>query len=175
MELRAFLVVSAATGVAIAAAVSLIAVGQPQAKELAALNGRAASVAARPPKDDAGFSSVQLLSAPPLFPVLSGPNAPADIPVSLQGIARSPGRTAALLSIGGQPSEWLALGESRDGVTLEDVASSSVKIDTPRGSRALQLAIGGAPSDGPTAGSLGGAIPGFRSPPEPAGAPVPSQ
>src|SRR5205085_694343 len=60
----------------------------------------------------------------PLFGPLGGRGGVADPTIRLQGIARAPGRVAALLAIDAKPSAWLGLGETRDGVTLVEVSGS---------------------------------------------------
>jgi hypothetical protein len=90
-----------------------------------------------------------------------------------------------LVSIDAKPAEWLQAGESRDGVTLQTVAGSSVTVETALGSKTLNLGDQSAASSplasAATPGSLAAASPGprdqvpqgFRSPPEPASAPQP--
>jgi len=71
----------------------------------------------------------------PLF--ASGPV--AEIPVSLVGLSQSHGRRAALLSIGGKPAEWVSVGETRGEITVEEIASAGVMLDTPAGPRRVSL------------------------------------
>jgi hypothetical protein len=70
------------------------------------------------------------------------------VTVTLQGVSMSPGRRAALVSVGGAAAEWLDLGQTRDGITLIDVRSSSVTVDTDGGTKEIQFAQG---SSGPAA------------------------
>jgi hypothetical protein len=101
----------------------------------------------------------------PLFALTSGPGAVAEVALRLDGLVHSPARVAALLSINGAPSDWLDLGASRDGVTLEDVTSNKVVVDTATGLREIILGQTPATADGAAAPS------GLRSPPPPASAP----
>jgi hypothetical protein len=164
------MILSAAVGLALAGGAALLLLGRSQAAVISDLDGRAARVSARTVRTFPGLTGASLASSPPLFPAPSGSNAATDLAVSVEGVARSPGRIVALLSIGGKPAEWLALGESRDGVTLEDVGSASVTIDTAGGERTLALGGGGPPSAAALA-SADGPPPGYRAPPEPASAP----
>lgn len=93
-----------------------------------------------------------------------------------------PGRAAALVSIDGKAPVWLARGESRDGVVLNDVGSGRATLDLPLGVRTLRIgeatSVGGGaaaspdlanPMTAPATGDM--PPPGFRSPPPPASAP----
>lgn len=141
--------------------------GQAQGEALEALDARLAGVStrSRAPLDRPSDALAQIV-ATPIF-VASAQVAPTDTDVQVQvfGLARSPVRTAALFSVGGAPAEWLSVGESRGGVTLRSVSSSSAVVATIFGEREIML---GMPSQ--TAGSPGTPA-GFRSPPPPASAP----
>lgn len=170
MEFRASLIASVAAGFAVASGAFLCFGGRTASAAIADLDQRAALVSARGWQGGPAPIGVRLSDVQPLFPILSGAHAPPELAVTLQGIVRAPGRTAALLSISGGPALWLSLGEMRDGVTLEDVGATSVTIDTARGER--QVALG--PADPPpqlAAGAPDALPPGFRQPPEPASAP----
>ena len=143
----------------------------PLQEQLTALRpGRAAELGSSPPS----------LSGPPLFALSTGPNAVKDPAVALLGLSRMPGRSAALLSIGGQPAAWLGRGEGRDGVILREVGSGRAMLDLPLGVRDLRVGEStGAPVSGPsmqagvapspTSGDV--PPPSFRMPPPPASAP----
>lgn len=113
-------------------------------------------------------SAVATALAAPLFV-----SSAAEIPVRLQGLARTPRRAAALLSINGGPPQWLSQGATREGVTLVQVLSTRVVIDSRAGrstvllgetsGSAAVLSGGDAASDQPP--------PGTRMPPPPASAP----
>jgi hypothetical protein len=118
-------------------------------------------------RDNQPDGSVAQALAAPLFVVTTGPGAVADIAVKLEGLVRSPGRVAALLSINGGASEWLELGQTHQGVTLQEVAASKVVVDTAVGLK--DVLLGEAPSAPEPV--TGGPPPGFRSPPPPASAP----
>jgi len=118
----------------------------------------------------------------PLFALSVGPNAVRDPAVSVLGISRMPRRAAALVAIDGKAPVWLARGESRDGVVLNDVGSGRATLDLPLGVRTLRIgeatSVGGGtaaspdlanPMTAPAPGDM--PPPGFRSPPPPASAP----
>lgn len=138
---------------------------------------------------------VAVLAATPLFVLTTGPGATPAPVLRLDGLSRSKGRAAALLSVDDQPAEWLALGDSRGGVTVLAVDGTKAVIDTVYGPVDVGLgervgtpgAAGGAASL-PLGASPGGVEtgahpapvqptivdrppPGFRSPPPPASAP----
>ena len=98
-----------------------------------------------------GMDPVAQAVAQPLFALTSGPGAVSDVLVRLEGVARTGRRTAALLSINGAPAAWLELGETRDGVTLQDVQGTKVVLDTATGFKDVGLYDG--PSGGQDAAS----------------------
>jgi hypothetical protein len=154
-------------GWAIGSGVWLLAAPAPGGDQLSVLSDRLVAIRIRHPVAP-GRSDVlvaQAISAP-LFALTTGPAAVAEILLKLEGLVRTPGRVAALLSINGGPSDWLELGQTRDGVTLQDVASSRVVVDTAMGLREVALGAPSAPTDPalPPASS-------FKSPPPPASAP----
>lgn len=122
----------------------------------------------------AGVGSIGEAIAKPLFALTTGPGAVAEIPVRLQGIARSPYRRAALLAIAGQPAAWVEEGTSVNGVILQEVSGAKVVIDTPLGLREVKLgeAIGPESSPAGAASEPQEIPPGYRSPPQPASAPA---
>jgi hypothetical protein len=79
------------------------------------------------------------LIAKPVFALTTGPGALPDVAVTLTGVAIGPQKTAALISVGGGPVQWLALGATRDGVTLTQVQASKVVVDTPIGFKEVRL------------------------------------
>ena len=172
MDLRETIVLSAAGGVAVACAASLAFAGRSEAAAIQRLDQRVGAVAIRTSRPGATPQIRVLANAPPLFPVLSGARAAPEVAVRREGVARTPQRTAALVAINGAPAAWLALGETRDGVTVEDVAESSVTLGTARGPRTIALGQGGpAPAAEGSPQPAEPAPPGVRSPPEPASAP----
>ena len=122
------------------------------------------------PSTSADASAADVL-AHPLFSLTTGPGAVADVDVRLEGLARSPRRSAALLAIGSAPAQWLALGETRAGVTLEEVDASKAVVTTALGRKEVVLGANGArPTPaGPQPETEAPA--GFRLPPPPANAP----
>jgi hypothetical protein len=94
--------------------------------------------------------------ATPLFGPTSGPGAPTEAVVRLDGLAITPGRKAALISINGKPADWLSLGDSRDGVTLTQVTSTKITVDTSMGSKDVALYAAAPPAAGsPTSAPIG--------------------
>lgn len=75
----------------------------------------------------------------PLFPLTAGPGAVPQPRLRLDGVVRRRSRTAALLSIDGKPSEWLHIGDTRDGVTLQEVDGAKVVVDTLFGPQEIML------------------------------------
>ena len=86
-----------------------------------------------------GADPVQPALATPLFALASGSGAAADVPVRLDGLSITPGRRAALISIGGKPADWLEVGATRDGVTLMEVHPTKVTLDTAAGFKDVDL------------------------------------
>ena len=121
----------------------------------------------------AGRGEAAALLGSPLFALTTGPGAVREPSIRVDGVSLSRRRTAALVSIDGKPSEWLEIGESRDGVTLQEVSSSSVTFETAVGTKALNLGDQSAASAPAPIAAAGGdqPPPGFRAPPEPASAP----
>ena len=125
----------------------------------------------------ASDSLSQTLSAP-IFALTTGHGAVADVTIRLDGVARSPRHTAALISIGGKPADWLELGQTRDEVTLQEVRPSSIVVDTPIGFKTIDLGdtttsaqASGADRPSGQPGAPAGAPSGYRMPPPPASAP----
>ncbi|MBS0297126.1 MAG: hypothetical protein JSR45_12510 [Proteobacteria bacterium] len=75
--------------------------------------------------------------AHPIFAV--GTAALADATLRLDGVALTPRRQAALLSINGKNAEWLERGDTRDGVTVQAITATKVVIDTATGPRDVLL------------------------------------
>lgn len=183
---RALVLIGAApVGLAIGSAVWLFAARPPGADVLPVLAQRVAAIAPHRnlPRGGAESLIAQAIAAP-LFAMTTGPGAVADVVLRLEGLVRSPGRVAALISIGGAPSDWLEVGQTRDGVTLQEVMSSNVVVDTATGLKDVPLGGGGGPAT--AAAPASPAVPPpmaaptppaphmrglFRSPPEPASAP----
>lgn len=122
------------------------------------------------------------LAANPVFAMTTGPNAVAEPTITVQGLARTPGGASALLAINGKAPDWLTVGDTRDGVTLDEVRSGGVLVDTVTGQREIalgqktgpapQAAMPGAPLSSAQAPAAGGAPAGYRLPPPPANAPT---
>ncbi len=84
-------------------------------------------------------------TAHPVFAV--GGAAASDAVVTVSGIALTPRRAAALVSINGKPAEWMERGATREGVTLQDVQPGKVVVDTAVGPK--DVVLGAAPEEKP--------------------------
>lgn len=137
---RLILLAAAPVGVVVGSAVWLVAPSQAASEKVAHLNSRVVSIASpqRVRTPDA-LAAANLPTTPPLFALTTGPGAVADVALKLEGLARAPGHVAALLAINGGTADWLQLGDTRDGVTLEDVAADRVTVDTPTGMKDVLL------------------------------------
>jgi len=123
----------------IAAALLSLAVGS-QTRALSGLDQidqRLAQLPSRSPptpslkQDAAGQALARSLFGSPAGPIA---------PIVLQGIAITPARQAALLSIGDKLG-WLAVGDSRNGVTLLDVQRSKITVDTAQGAQDISIGV----------------------------------
>lgn len=119
-------------------------------------------------------SSAALVGAP-LFALTAGPGAIREPSIRVDGLSVSTRRTAALLSIDGRPSEWLRVGESRYGVSIQAVTGSVVVLETAVSTKELALgeqAAATAPAPEQMAAGPAQDLPaGVRAPLEPASAP----
>jgi hypothetical protein len=133
------------------------------------------TVRARRATDRTSATAVRQAMNSPLFGPLGGGGGVAEPTIRLQGIARAPGRVAALLAIDAKPSAWLGLGETRDGVTLVEVLASRIAVETVIGEREIRLGGVAGPSGEadrtPLRAGQDEPPPGFRMPPPPASAP----
>lgn len=167
MEFRSPVVLGAApAGLALACIGWLLLGGS--ARVVAPLDRMQARLDAAP----AGRTQAATLSAAAASAALSIPlfaAGAAEPSVRLDGLSRTQRRAAALLSINGGPPQWLVQGGTREGVTLVQVLSTKVVIDSRSGRRAVAL--------GETSGSASDLAgdqppPGTHMPPPPASAPV---
>ena len=151
LALRATLIpLAAPAGLILALGLWLVFGRHPQSlDDIAGLDARLA--AARPVVAGRSMALDALAAralATPVFALTTGPGAVADIPVTLSGIALTRTRRAVLVSIGGKPADWLALGATRDGVTLMAVTGAGATVDTPTGFKTLSFSdntAGGGP------------------------------
>jgi len=79
------------------------------------------------------------LAAKPIFIMTSGPGAYKDKTLQLFGLAISPGRRAALVSIDGAAPAWMAVGDAAGDIRLTDVGTNGASFETPIGSRTVEL------------------------------------
>lgn len=161
-------------GLALGGAAWALSGGHAQGEALDQLDTRLSAISTRSrPRLDRPSDALAQSKVRPLF-VATGAaatDAESDVSVQLVGLARTPARTAALLVIAGAPADWLAVGETRNGVTLRGVTGSGATIATLFGDRELLLGAGGPAVAGMAQGSPSSPPPGFRSPPPPASAP----
>lgn len=141
---------------------------------LAAVETRLAQVTVkRPANRFAPLIDLSLVA--PLFGGATETPPEPEPAVTLIGVTRTPRRSAALVSINGAAADWMQLGESRDGVTLQDVGSNGVVIATVNGPKEIALGQTGMAASAmvlaPSTAGPDGPPPGFRSPPPPASAP----
>lgn len=126
---------------------------------------------------DAGATA---LLGSPLFALTTGPGAVREPSIRLDGVSVTRRRLAALVSVDGKTAEWLTVGETREGVSLQSISASNATFETALGVKTLNLgeqSAASAPAPG-AAASVAAVVqdqvpPGFRSPPEPASAPQP--
>jgi hypothetical protein len=92
-----------------------------------------------------------LLASPSLF---SQPPPPR---VRLDGLARTPGRVAALMAIGDLPAQWVVIGSTVNGVTLLRIGGNRATIDAGDGPQEISLGetvgSGASPTTTPTQAS----------------------
>ncbi len=75
----------------------------------------------------------------PIFVMTTGPGAYKDKTLQLFGLAISPGRKAALVSVDGASAVWMALGDTAGDIRLADVGTNGASFDTPVGPRTVGL------------------------------------
>jgi len=150
-----------------------------QANQLEGVHQRLAGLrppAAAPPRGRTADAAALL--GTPLFALTTGPGAVREPAMRLDGVSLNRRRMAALIAVDTAPAEWLSVGETRGGVTLQAVTSSSATLETALGVKTLSLGDQSAASAPPAGAPVATAAedrppPGFRSPPEPASAPMP--
>jgi hypothetical protein len=147
---------------------------------LDSVESRLAALRPPPPARASGPSGAgSELLANPLFVLTTGPGAVREPSIRLDGLSVTKRRTAALISIDGKPSVWLAPGETSEGVTLTGITGSGATFETVVGVHTLTLGQQSAESGpDPKAAASAPAValadkppPGGRGPPEPASAP----
>ncbi len=102
-------------------------------------------------------------TAHPLFNLTTGPGAQPEPVILVSGLSRTPVHRAALLSVDGKAAAWLNVGQSMGGVTLLDVQSSDVIVETPFGRKDVdlsdQISAPSTSSPSPEARTAGPALP----------------
>jgi hypothetical protein len=149
--------------------------GSPVRTQLSDFEARLADLNIRPTRSNVvvANAAADALSHP-IFSV--GGTALADAVVRLDGLAITPRRAAALVSINGDPAEWMERGATKGGITLQQVLATKIVIDTATGPREVGLNDKApVPSATPSGSqpSTGDAPAGYRLPPPPASAPAP--
>lgn len=61
------------------------------------------------------------------------------ISLRVDGLSRSPGRAAALISVNGGAAQWVTLGSTVSGVTLVMVSDRRITVDSATGRRDIRL------------------------------------
>lgn len=149
--------------------------GGPAAERLEDLQNRLEAIKA--PAVVAAAVDPSNLSSSPVFAMTTGPGAVTEPTLALQGLSKTPSHSAALIAIDGKPADWLAEGASRDGVTVLEVRTRSVMVDTVTGSKEISLGQKSGPANGSAATATSAAPQpagppvGYRMPPPPADAP----
>lgn len=107
--------------------------------------------APRRPGDGLAGRTTALLASPSLF---SQPPPPR---VRLDGLARTPGRAAALMAVADGPAHWVIVGSTVNGVTLLRIGGSRATIDVGDGPQEIALGetvgTGASPATTPTQAS----------------------
>lgn len=127
-------------------------------------------LAAIPAVSAAGSSQADAFVAAALTPALFSTSS-AQAAIRVEGLSRTPRRSAALVSINGGPSQWMTVGSTRDGATLVQVLSTRVVFETLAGRRVVGLGETAGRSADTLAGGDDQPPPGVRMPPPPASAP----
>jgi len=79
------------------------------------------------------------LADKPIFVMTTGRGAYKEKTLQLFGLAISPGRKAALVSVDGAMPAWMAVGETAGDIRLTDVGTNGASFETPIGSRTVGL------------------------------------
>lgn len=129
----------------------LFAAGGPAAKPLEAAEAGLAQLpaprsAATSPSEPSASAGGDLFAAVPPPPV-----------VRLDGISKTRRRTAALLTFGNGPAQWVSIGATVDGVTLVAVSDADATLETVAGREALALGQSTTPAS-PSQASASGPV-----------------
>lgn len=89
--------------------------------------------ASRRPAETLTARTAALLASPSLFSQSPPPR------VRLDGLARSPGRVAALMAIEDLPAQWVVIGSTVSGVTLLRIGANRATIDAGDGPQEIAL------------------------------------
>ncbi len=82
---------------------------------------------------------IAALAEKPIFVMTTGPAAYKDKTLQLFGVAISPGRKAALVSVDGAAPSWMAVGDMAGDIRLADVGTNGASFETPVGPRTVGL------------------------------------
>ncbi len=134
---------------------------QSRLDDLPQAHGLALPVSKKPQLDIAG------LVERPIFVMTTGPGAYKDKTLQLFGLAISPGRKAALVSVDGAAATWMAVGDAAGDLRLVDVGTNGARFDTPIGPRTVGL-NDAAPAKPAAAGTspIAGPMPAPMQPPQ---------
>ncbi len=140
------------------------------ARVLTPLDEAEARLAAAPPAPGRTRAGVGPLvgASTPLF------GAATNASLRLEGVARTPRRTAALLAAGAAPAQWVSVGTTVGGFTLVGVTATGAVVESVEGRRTVALGetVGGNAAATPTPSMNDGPPPGAPRGLEPASAPA---
>ena len=147
--------------------------GGAAAERIQSYQTRLAAFPAMAPRRSSATAMAAEAITRPLFTLTTGPGAVADVSLTIQGIARTPRRSAALVSLNGGTAQWLEAGKALGGILLVEVRGAQAVFETPFGRRTVTLGAAAAATPAPTTARPGpnGAPQGTHMPPEPASAP----
>jgi hypothetical protein len=158
---RPVILASVAVGVLLGAALFLLFIaGASTRLRLDGLNASLEGLPEPAGRHETANGLITRLAARPLFTLATGPNAAQDVAVTLTGVAISRQGSSGLVAIGGDAPQWLALGATRNGVTMVEVHAAKIVVDTPAGLKEVRLwekPAGGDQSSAASHGTTGGA------------------
>ena len=157
------------SGAAVAVAGALLSLAvdptkglQDRLDALPQAHGLSLPVAKKPELD------IAALAEKPIFVMTTGPAAYKDKTLQLFGVAISPGRKAALVSVDGAPPGWMAVGDMAGDIRLADVGTNGASFETPVGPRMIGLNDSAPAKPGGTSGSSASATGSMPTAPVPA-------
>ena len=86
---------------------------------------------------DGDGDDTSLMASQPIFVMTTGPGAYKEKTLQIFGVAISPGRHAALVSVDGAEPVWMVAGEVNGDIRLTAVGTNGASFDTPVGPRTV--------------------------------------